>query len=253
MRRTTRMLTAACACVALAGCASDAPIPEGALVADPYEETNRQLHDFNRGWDQILLRPASQVYDFATPELVKFLVGNFFDHLKLPVVFANNVLQGDFESAGSTAARFVTNTVLGAAGLLDPATEFGLPYEPTDAGLTLASYDVDEGAYIVLPFFGPSTTRDAVGRVFDFAIDPFNFLSVPGGDAAAAARIALPIVDERAANAPLIDDVLYNAPDSYVTARSFYIQNRRRRIQGPEVAPDALPDIFGDEAEASSP
>lgn len=243
-RFSTRAIAAAVVSATLAGCAT-APA-EGELVADPYESLNRDIHSFNVGWDQILVRPATRVYEEATPDLVQFLVSNGLSHLSLPITFIHQTLQLNVDAALETAGRFVTNTFLGAGGLLDPATEIGLPRTRSDAGLTLAEYGVNEGPFVMLPFLGPFTARDAIGRVADFAIDPFNFINIPGGAATSAARAGFGIVDARSDNMEIIDEVFYEAEDSYVTTRTAYIQARRRRVQGDEANPEALPDIFAE-------
>ncbi|TVQ56060.1 MAG: VacJ family lipoprotein [Rhodobacteraceae bacterium] len=234
------------ACVAgVAGCAT--PAPEGALIADPWERTNREIHEFNKGLDVVLVRPVSFVYREATPDLFQFLISNFVEHLRLPVIAVNDVLQGEFERGLSTVGRFAVNTLVGAGGLLDPATEFGLPYDPNDGGITLARAGAEEGAFVVLPLLGPTTVRDGFGRLFDFAIDPFNFLRVPGGAAGEVARVAVPVVDVRSRNFELIDEVLYETEDSYVTVRAATVQNLRRRLRDRDlVDPESLPDIFGE-------
>jgi phospholipid-binding lipoprotein MlaA len=121
-----------------------------------------------------------------------------------------------------------------------------LPIEPNDFGRTLAVYGAEEGVFVMLPLLGPSTSRDAVGVTADFAADPFNFIAIPGGDAVGAARLVLPQVDARSRNAEIIDQILYESPDSYTTLRAAYVQNRRREIAGGETDVDALPDIFAD-------
>lgn len=218
---------------------------EGDLVADPYESTNRSIHALNKGLDQIVLKPAAQSYDFVTPTLFKHLFGNAFSHLDLPGVFVNNVLQGDGNEALATFGRFAVNTIVGAGGTLDPATEFGLPLQKTDFGLTLATWGVDEGVYLELPLFGPSTTRDALGLIVDMAFQPGTY--VTGGAEVTIAKVtvrALQLVDTRDRNAALIDDLLYRSEDSYITVRASYIQNRRRAAAGGETDVDALPDLF---------
>jgi phospholipid-binding lipoprotein MlaA len=236
------------AMAALSGCA--ATTMEGELIADPYESLNRDIHNFNTGVDQVLLRPTAYIYREATPALFQHLVGNAVDMLRMPVIAVNHLLQGDVESTLTAVGRFGVNIVLGA-GVLDPATEFGLPLEPTDAGLTLASYGAGEGPYFVAPLLGPYTGRDAIGRIIDFAIDPTNFVRFPGGAPAAAARIATPIIDARAENFELIDDALYESEDSYVTVRTGYVLSRRRAAQAArgEEQPASLPDIFGDDTQ----
>ncbi|MEM7545810.1 MAG: VacJ family lipoprotein [Pseudomonadota bacterium] len=231
-----------------AACAS-APADPDALIADPYEQTNRDIHAFNKGVDQVLLKPVSEVYDFATPALVKHLIANEVRYLQLPGIFINRLLQGDIEAAGAALGRFSLNTTLGAVGLLDPATEFGLPHEPTDFGVTLAVWGADEGIYLELPFFGPATSRHAVGRVVNFVLDP-GFLVTAGVidlsgvlSAAATARTPVEVVNARHENAELINEVLYESEDSYITARTGYVQFRRRFVGGQD-STEALPDIF---------
>jgi len=216
-------------------------------ATDPYEGFNRKIHDTNLVLDRNLLRPVAKGYDLITPALVKHLLGNGFSHLDLPADFANYLIQGDIDSALETLGRFTINTVLGAGGLLDPATEFGLPKEDTDFGITLGRHGVDEGTYWIVPLFGPTTSRDAVGSLVDIALSPTTYLGVvaPGvSPELGIARITVETVHERDQYGDLIDDVLYDSPDSYVTLRSVYLQRRRSLVAGDEGAADTLPDIF---------
>lgn len=231
------------ACVLLAlfvsGCASGGP-QEGQLIADPYEGFNREIHSFNKGLDTAVVNPASKAYDFVTPALGKFLIGNALSHLALPGAFANHVLQGELRDAGETLARFTLNTVLGAGGFLDPATEFGADYVETDFGLTLAEWGIGPGAYLELPLLGPSTTRDALGRVVDAIFVPTSYLV--GSDGVWAVR-AIDVLNTRDRYRSLIDEVLYESQDSYRASRNAYVQNRRR-VQAGETQIEVLPDIF---------
>lgn len=228
--------------MAVAGCAS-APPSEGQLIADPYENVNRNFHAFNKGVDRAVINPASKVYDVVTPQLGKFLIGNALSHLSLPGLFANHLLQGDLTDAGATLARFTLNTVMGGGGFLDPATEFGATYRETDFGLTLADWGVPPGVYVELPVFGPSSTRDAVGKVVDLAFKPTTYFG--GGDAQVASYAirGVDILDTRDRYRAVINDVLYRSEDSYISSRSTYIQNRRR-LEAGETQVEALPDIF---------
>lgn len=234
--------------LAIGGCASTPPAP-GELIADPYIETNRAIHSFNKGADTYVLRPVSQAYGFVTPALFQHMIGNGVDHLKLPNIFINRALQGDLEEAGAALARFTINTIMGAGGLLDPATEMGLPYTPTDFGVTLAKWGADEGVYLEAPLLGPHTTRHLVGRVFDVVLDPTILITIGVIDvsgvveAVSIASIPLDVVNTRYENRELIDEVLYNTEDSYLTVRTGYIQNRRREVSGGTTT-DQLPDIF---------
>jgi phospholipid-binding lipoprotein MlaA len=238
----------AVAVATLAACASPDPEP-GALIADPYERANREFHAFNVGVDQVLLRPTAYVYDAVTPALFQHMLSNFVDHLRLPVIFVNNVLQVDPDAALETAGRFGVNTLVGAGGLLDPATEFGLPYRDTDFGLTLAEWGADEGVYRVLPFFGPSTDRDAVGLAGNFVINPLTYVTFGDGSGqtlAAVGQIAGPIIVGRSENFALIDELFYNTEDSYVATRSAFVQSRRAQVNDGVVDTEALPDIYAE-------
>lgn len=249
MRVSSIVRAAALAGTLLSGaCASTSPA-EGQLIADPYESFNRDVHAFNVGLDQVVLRPVSAGYRTLTPALTQDLVSNFVDHVRLPVIFINNALQGDVAGAAETAGRFTVNTVMGAAGLLDPATEMGLPLRDTDFGVTLARYGVEEGVFWMLPVFGPATTRDVAGRAGNIGLNPLTYVSFGGGSAqnlAIAGEIVLPPIVFRAENMALVDDLLYGSEDSYVTVRTGYVQNRRNQIRGGEVDIEALPDVFAE-------
>lgn len=244
---STRGALGMLALAALAGCAVEAE--PGALIADPYENVNRAVHSFNVAADTVVLRPVALAYNTVTPALFQHMISNFVDHLRLPVVFFNNIFQGDVDEALATLGRFGVNTIVGAGGLLDPATEFGLPYDPTDFGLTLASHDANEGPFIMLPLLGPSTGRDAVGRLVDFGLDPLTYIGVGDGTGqtlAMVGRIATPPVVARAENFEIVDQVLYESEDSYVTLRAAYVQSRRAQAAGGAVDAENLPDIFAE-------
>lgn len=235
----------------VAGCAAEGP-REGLAASDPYEPFNRVMLQGNTRLDQFVLRPAAQAYDFAVPETVQFVVSNELDYVSTPVDFANYLLQGRFRAAGRSLGRFTLNTVLGGIGLLDPATEFGLPKEETDFGITLGRWGVPEGPYLVLPLLGPSTGRDLPSFVVDRAFSPLTYVGYVGplqdADGLAPTYSGLGLLDRRSENADLIDQLLYETEDPYVTLRAAYLQRRRAQIAGAEGAVDSLPDIFDDEA-----
>lgn len=242
-RTLSRRLAALAAAALLSACAV-APTEEGG-VADPWEGTNREFHSFNKGLDTAVLRPVAVVYDTATPGLVRLLVSNGLNMLELPAIFVNRVLQGEPELALRAAGRFGLNVVFGGV-LLDPATEFGLPQEDTDLGVTFARWGVEEGVYHELPLLGPATSRDAAGRVLEIALDPFSFVTgVPALDAVGPGAAALGVIELRSDNLNVVDRVLYESADSYVASRSAYIQRRRRAVAGGATA-ESLPDVYGE-------
>ncbi len=221
---------AAVAGVLLALSACSSPGPEGEFY-DPLEPQNRAVHDFNKGFDKALFRPASQAYGAAVPGPAKYVVTSFSDNLAMPNRFINNILQFNVEGAAITTVRFVSNTIFGFGGLLDVATELGIPDQDTDFGETLSVWSVGEGAYVELPFFGPNTARGTVGLVADsLLLDPLGFI-IPNREKTIRTGVwTLDKLGDRHEYADLIDEMLYNSTDSYVTERSYYLQNRRFRL-----------------------
>lgn len=226
-----------------------APIGE----RDRLEGFNRFFHGTNVRLDQNIIRPVAQGYDYVTPEVIQHMLTNAYSHINTVGDFANYLFQGDIDAALVAGGRFTINTIIGAGGLLDPASEFDLPKEDTDFGITLGKWGVGEGSYLVLPLIGPTTTRDASGGIVDRALDPRTYISVfvDGTivDVALPAATVLEVVEARDRNADLIDEILYNSADSYVSLRSIYLQRRDSQILGDEGTTDQLPDIFDDETQ----
>jgi len=236
-----RVSSAFAALLACSAC-SNSVIPEQG--SDPLESFNRTMHTFNKGVDTAVLRPLSQGYEYAVPETIKHVVNNEVRYVQLPVTLANNVLQGDISRAGDTAARIVVNSTIGGLGLLDPATEMGIPEHSEDFGQTLAVWGVGSGPYVELPLLGPSTIRDGVSRVGDLALNPLTYVgSGTTTTIVKAAETPVRIVDTRYRFRPLIDEVLYETEDSYSVVRNTYLQRRRNAILNGQVTEDVLPDF----------
>lgn len=248
--RSTFMWTApVLVALTLTGCATAEGPTDGLAINDPYEPFNRTMLRNNVRMDRYVLRPASQAYDFAVPETLQFVLRNEIDYLSTPVDFFNYLLQGEFRNAGASLARFTMNTTLGGLGMLDPATEFGLPKEETDFGITLGKWGVAEGPYLVLPLVGPAMLREVPSFVVDRAFSPLTYVGpFTAFDAVSPAFKAVELLDTRAENADLIDQLFYEADDPYVTLRAAYVQRRRAQLAGEEGTVDNLPDIFDDEA-----
>jgi len=210
-------------------------------VYDPYERQNRKVHNFNRGLDRAIVRPTSQGYTQVVPEDLQNSVGNFATNLGQPSSVVNAVLQGDLRGAGISTARFVVNSTLGFAGLFDPASDFNIPQHGTDFGETLHVWGVGEGAYLELPFAGPSTQRDTVGMVVDLFTNPLRYtLDSPEENYGTIAGVASRVGD-RGRFADTIDSILYDSADSYSQARLIYLQNRRFELGDETSTPEIDP------------
>ena len=194
---------------------------------DPLEPVNRVMFDINLTLDKWLLRPIARIYNETVPEPGRTGIANVLDNVESPVVFANDLLQGEMSRAGATFARFFINTIFGFAGLIDVADAVGLPGHGEDFGQTLASYGVGGSPYLVLPLFGPTNPRDATNLIIDTAFDPLTFVTP---DTLQGVKTPLEILSNRAAIIQETDALEATSVDYYAAVRSFYYQNREFEI-----------------------
>ena len=97
LRSPSRLLAAAVASLALAGCASN----EAANGAgDPYENVNRKVYNFNDTLDKNIMEPVAKKYADYTPDPVRNSVTNFFQNTGSLNTIANDLLQGKFPRVG---------------------------------------------------------------------------------------------------------------------------------------------------------
>jgi phospholipid-binding lipoprotein MlaA len=157
-------------CATVAPKDDDEPLP--GQVADPWEPFNRSIFAFNQELDAGLIYPLTSAYVGLVPSLVRQGVTNFFNNAEDLWSAVNNLLQGKIEQSIAMSFRFVWNTVYGAAGFLDLATELGIERTPEDFGQTLAVWGMPTGNFLMLPFFGPSTVRDTLALPLDIAATP---------------------------------------------------------------------------------
>lgn len=227
LNRTVTALVLSTA-VLTSACATQDPVARGnGEIFDPYENTNRSIHQFNKGLDKYAFRPASKGYVAIVPPDMVVAFGNFAENLSKPGDAVNFLLQGNIKGAGQALARFAVNTVLGIGGLGDPATDFKMAEARTDFGETLHKWGAGEGPYVELPGFGPSTSRDAVGIFVDFFTNPLDLLD---HNPAQDINIPAKVVDQlgnRGTYSDTIDSILYESADSYAQSRQIYLQNRR--------------------------
>ncbi|OUS07765.1 hypothetical protein A9Q96_05280 [Rhodobacterales bacterium 52_120_T64] len=225
----------------LAACSSG-PVP-AEHINDPFEETNRQIHEFNKAVDAVALAPASATYGAVVPEELRDAVDNSANNLALPGQTVNHILQGEFADAVQTAARFALNSTLGVAGLFDPASDLGLFELPTNFGETLQVYGVAEGPYLELPLIGGSTVRGTLGMVADFAIDPLQYY-IPSPEREYLFLLkGVDLVGDRHTYSDLVNLLLYESSDSYASQRIAYLQNMRHNLDTELVVED-LEDPF---------
>ncbi|MDH5555755.1 MAG: VacJ family lipoprotein [Alphaproteobacteria bacterium] len=230
------ILTAALAALLLGGCASRPSDPDALAyyleTGDPLEPMNRAIFQFNEITDKVILRPAAIGYRAVVPKGVRAGIHNFLNNMKSPITILNALLQGEGVRARDTFGRFMTNTILGLGGLIDIASDAGIPQHYEDFGQTLAVWGVEPGPYLVLPLLGPSNFRDGIGAGIDGAIDPFGrYISNEYGPEGAAVRYTLNALDWRASNLKTIDDLRNSSLDFYATVRSGFRQRRAHDIR----------------------
>src|SRR6266478_1399548 len=224
----------------LAGCATPSSNPQSEAAEaedfnDPLEDTNRAIFDFNQVIDRNVLVPVAKAYRTVLPDPVRDSLRDFLRNLREPLIFANDALQGEFERAGQTFARFTLNSTLGVGGLIDVAGRWGeLPYHEDDLGLTFGVWGLPEGPYLVVPVLGPATPRDLGGQVAEGFGDPFNRL-VTGNPYTLYwipfVRGGVAGIDQRSRYIETLADIERTSLDYYATVRSLYRQRRAALIR----------------------
>lgn len=195
---------------------------------DPLESFNRSMFAFNENADKYVIKPVAEGYEYIMPDFANKAVSNFFNNVDDIVVFFNQLLQFKFAAAAATSARIVYNTTFGLLGLMDVATDFGLPKQDEDFGQTLAVWGVDSGPYVVLPLIGPKTIRDTAGLAVDWTyFDPiFNRQTLQQS----LVTLSIKYIDLRAdllKASNILDDTV---PDKYAFVRDAWLQRRKYLI-----------------------
>jgi phospholipid-binding lipoprotein MlaA len=200
-------------------------------INDPNEDMNRHVMAAN----QEVLRPVSEVVKTAIPGPVHDRLRDLNANVKEPRIFVNNVLQGRFESAARTGTRFLLNSTFGIGGLFDIASREGLPQQSGDFGQTLFVWGVAEGPYVVRPYLGPSTLRDAVGQTVDMFSNPVGWWLAPTV-AMTVGTAGLDAVDQLGQLKQAEDASI----DFYSFIRSSYYQMRRAELREAVGLPDVV-------------
>jgi phospholipid-binding lipoprotein MlaA len=208
---------------------------------DSLEPLNRTIFDFNLALDRGVLKPVATVYRDALPATLRNGIRNFLNHLRTPIILANNLLQGDWPGAQVTIARFATNTLIGFGGFGDPASDMGAKFRDEDFGQTLAVWNVSEGPFLMLPLLGPSNPRDVVGLIVDTLSDPFGiWAGNTDNEKLVYAGTLLRGIDKRSRHIKTLDDLEASSLDFYATIRSLYRQIREDSINNGE-SQDTIP------------
>lgn len=197
---------------------------------DPYQHLNEKIFHFNSQLDEAIFEPIAKDYAYIVPAPARTSVHNFFRNIEQPSVVVNDILQGDYVNAMGDTWRFFINSTLGLFGLFDVAGKMNVPiaYRPNDFGLTLMYWGLNDPKYFVIPFFGPSTDVDFLGRIVDYyAFMPYPYIHpwyIPTG------MLALYYINERAQYLQYNQLFASVALDPYVFQRNAYLQLRQNEL-----------------------
>ncbi|WP_039852100.1 VacJ family lipoprotein [Magnetospirillum fulvum] len=230
-----------CACVAvslaaLSGCTTlpDDPDERAEIQAlnDPLEPTNRAIYDVNMALDDAIMVPVAESYRSNLPDWFRDAVHNILTNLQEPYVAGNDLLQGNPRAAADSLGRFVINSTFGLLGARDAVADSGgAKSHKTDIGVTLAVWGMDEGPYLMLPFFGPSNLRDGTGKVAEFWASPTGaVMSANGLDVINNIGTGADVLDTRTSLLDPLKDLRRSSLDEYAAIRSLYRQNREAAI-----------------------
>jgi phospholipid-binding lipoprotein MlaA len=253
----------------LGGCATSVHTTSGRMGSpsgqsseaniDPWESFNREITTFNDRVDEMFAKPGARAYTSYTPAFVRTSVSNFFFNLSAIPSVVNHLLQGKLQPAAEGVMRVSINTLFGFGGIVDIASEMNISREKADLGQTLGRWGVPTGPYLVVPFLGPTTLRDAVASALVSKDEVILHLQdVPLRNSLYALRAV-----EQRANLLRATNVLEGASlDPYAFTRDIFLQVRRNEVEGDvdteefeeqPVPPDQLPAPAGDQPKAGAP
>lgn len=200
---------------------------------DPLSGYNRAMTTFNDKMIIYALNPVSEAYAYVIPQPLRIGLSNFIKNLNYPVRLANNLLQGKLQNVSDETERFIVNSTVGLAGIMDPAqTYMHIPEHKEDFGQTLGYYGVDPGFHIVLPFLGPSNLRDLAGITLDAYISPLvnvrgleNY-KIPQNLEQSLGIVAIHMINRTSLNLGRYESIKKDAIDLYPFLRDIYEQKR---------------------------
>ncbi|MFN7572160.1 MAG: VacJ family lipoprotein [Betaproteobacteria bacterium] len=246
MNALLRRVALALLVAAASGCAT-LPPDAGKNPDDPWEVYNRNASEFNRGIDTLIVKPLAVTYETLVPQPLRTCVGNILDTISTVPTALNKLLQGDPDGFGAGMSRVLLNATIGIGGCFDPASDFDIPKLYSDFGVTLGKWGVPAGPYFVLPLLGPSTVRDAAGRIPGEFLNPQIQLRQASSN---PVFFTLDVLDTRTRLFPLEKQLDDSGLDRYTAVRDAFLQRRRTLVDREAVAP--LP-VYEDPGDAPPP
>ena len=228
------------------GCATQPAAPkEERSEADPWEPLNRQIHGFNTGFDKVTFKPLAKGYQKIIPQFLRTGFRNFSSNLRTPLNVINSFLQGKVRNGFSETGRFLANSTIGLLGVIDVGTDMGLEKHNEDFGQTFAKWGIPDGPYVIVPFLGPRTLRDALA----IPLNVYGDLLIWYDNASVRDKLyVLRLIDVRE-KLFAAESLLEGSQDRYLSIREAYLQNRLYLIYDgdPPVDDDFYEDFLEDE------
>lgn len=216
-RSMRRIAIALFAATVLAGCAA-APSRD-----DPFEPMNRASYAVHEVVDGYVVKPVAQAYVDYAPKLVQTGIRNFFGNIDDFFSFINDMLQNKPDKAGNDLGRVITNTGFGLLGLIDIASDAGIPKGNEDFGQTFGYWGIPQGPYLFIPVLGPTTVRDGSGWIIRAYTTPIGYIpDVPTRNI----LWAIGFLDARASALQAESLVDQASLDRYTFIRRSYLQRR---------------------------
>ena len=195
------------------------------ILSDPIEGYNRWMFGVNESLYDSAVEPFTRGYRKIVHEDLRIGIRNMFNNALFPVKLLSSLIQLDLNKTGRVLVRTLINTTWGIGGISDvEGEEFGIKDVNEDFDQALGSLGIPTGPYLVLPFFGPATARNMVGRAADALMSPGALLSASFGQ-----NVIINAEDNVNQISFIIDDkeqLDESALDEYESIRDFYHQFR---------------------------
>jgi phospholipid-binding lipoprotein MlaA len=230
LSRISRIVVFLLLCLLVGGCATTG----SGDPRDPFEGFNRGVYSFNQAMDTAVFDPLGKIYQAITPDIVDKGVTNFFSNLSDIAVVVNDILQFKINQALSDTTSFIFNSTIGLLGFFDVSSHIDLPKHNEDFGQTLATWGIGSGPFLMVPFFGPATIRDATGFVVDRGVlSPIFYIN---DDALQASLLSLNYIDFKADLLSAKKLVAGAALDEYEFVKNAYFDKRDNQINDRDTA-----------------
>jgi phospholipid-binding lipoprotein MlaA len=211
------------------------PIEQGRIDSanDPAEAINREIFKANKFFDDIILKPVARAYVAGVSPELRQGIHNFTNNVGEPVVFANDVLQGNVERAWNTTQRFAVNTTIGIVGFVDVADTWGRPHHYADLGQTFGVWGIASGPAVQVPILGPSDLRDALGLATTSLAGTFALQGMIGSAISYTqlGATGMDDIDYRSKLLPNTDALEKTSKDLYASIRLIKAQLRAKLVE----------------------